>query len=134
MDDPLYSVLLALAPFAVFFVALMIGVFARRQICPECGNPLPRFVSPAIKTRRQWLEGGTTCPDCGIDVDVTGRKVDGSSVTSPTRAIALFTALAGSVALAIILVFMVLRQDSLTPQGPVAPIAPPAPPQIAEPA
>ena len=41
--------------------------------CPDCGTSLPKFRKPA--NRRQALWGGSTCPECGCEVDRRGRKV-----------------------------------------------------------
>ena len=72
MDSP---VLIALAPFAVFFVVLLF--FGTRRVnCPECGARLSNFQSPFTKTRRQWLEGGYLCRRCGCEVDLSGHKVE----------------------------------------------------------
>lgn len=59
-------------PFAVFFACLFLR---RRRPCPDCGHLLPVFQSPATKTRRQWIEGGFLCPDCGCETDMSGTKV-----------------------------------------------------------
>jgi predicted RNA-binding Zn-ribbon protein involved in translation (DUF1610 family) len=98
------NVLLAFMPLYLFFAWLCL----RKIPCPDCGRRLPAFQSPFTKTRRQWLEGGFTCPDCGAEADFKGRKVDPSAIPSgrwpvvtivlPTLALvtamALFAALA----------------------------------------
>jgi hypothetical protein len=53
-------------------VPLVMLLMPRRK-CPECGEQLPRFRSPA--NARQGLWGGWTCPKCGCEVDRRGRKV-----------------------------------------------------------
>lgn len=80
MNDPGFTVLFGLAPFVMVVVMIMFGVFRRNRTCPDCGAALPWLVSPWRKTRRQWLEGGWICPDCGIDVDVRGRRVESPSM------------------------------------------------------
>jgi len=59
--------------FAPFFAWLFF--FGARRNCPDCGEPLSRFVSPLKKTRRHWVEGGYICGKCDCDVDLVGRKV-----------------------------------------------------------
>jgi hypothetical protein len=80
MDSPL---LIVLAPFAMFFVALLwFGM--RRVNCPDCGAQLSNFQSPFTKTKRQWLEGGYLCRHCGCESDLSGHKVgDGTRPAGP---------------------------------------------------
>jgi len=80
MDSPF---VIALAPFFVFAVVLL--VFGMRRVnCPDCGTRLPNFQSPFTKTRRQWLEGGFLCLNCGCETDLSGRKVgDGTRPAGP---------------------------------------------------
>ena len=69
-------VLLSLLPFsAVFLVLLASCLVARRKKCPDCGDPLPAFQSPASKTWRQWVEGGYQCRRCGCETTIAGGKV-----------------------------------------------------------
>ncbi len=42
--------------------------------CPDCGNPLPKFRKPANKQEALW--GGSTCPQCGCQVDRRGQKIN----------------------------------------------------------
>lgn len=70
MDSP---ILIAFAPFFVVFVVLLFGM--RRVKCPDCGATLPNFQSPFTKTKRQWLEGGYLCRNCGCESDLSGHKV-----------------------------------------------------------
>src|SRR5262245_30973173 len=94
MSDPFVAVLIVLAPFAVFFVALALGVFGRRRACPDCGALLPVLCSPFAKSRRMWLEGGYICRSCGCEPNVAGRKV---TVSTPPASLsfALWVTMAG---------------------------------------
>ena len=42
----------------------------RRHDCPRCGSPLPRFRIPTSVP--QLMYGGSTCKQCGCEVDSTG--------------------------------------------------------------
>src|SRR5262245_42869698 len=80
MDSPFA---IALVPF--FAVAVVLVFFGMRRVnCPDCGAQLPNFQSPFTKTRRQWLQGGFLCRNCGCETDRSGRKVgDGTRPTGP---------------------------------------------------
>ena len=54
---------------------LLIALLLPRRKCPDCGEPLPKFRSPA--SLRQAMLGGWTCPKCGCETDRRGRKVVG---------------------------------------------------------
>lgn len=73
MNSTFSSVLIGIGPFIPFFVILLF--FRWQKPCPDCGRPLPRFISPLKLTKRHWIEGGCLCPECGCDVDTAGRKV-----------------------------------------------------------
>ncbi|SRR6266498_1550095 len=45
----------------------------RRYNCPRCGSPLPRFRIPTSVP--QLMYGGSTCKQCGCEVDSTGREI-----------------------------------------------------------
>lgn len=72
--DGLFSFSLPVLLFIPFFVVLMAHCL-RRKDCPECGSPLSGFQSPFTKTRRQWVEGGYLCQNCGCETDLAGNKV-----------------------------------------------------------
>ena len=88
MNSTLFSVLVGFAPFIPFFVILL--SFQWQKPCPDCGQPLPRFISPFKKTKRHWIEGGCLCPKCGCDVDTAGIKVPAGT---PLRLRLLVTAI-----------------------------------------
>jgi hypothetical protein len=70
------SALLPLLVFAPFFLVLLcLGL--RRRACPDCGGLLWGFQSPLTKTRRQWVEGGCVCGQCGCETDLAGVRVPG---------------------------------------------------------
>lgn len=48
----------------------------RRHNCPRCGSPLPRFRFPTSVP--QLLYGGSTCKQCGCEVDSTGHEITSS--------------------------------------------------------
>jgi hypothetical protein len=143
-DDSLSDLFFpVLIPFVAFFLALLFGGFLRRYDCPDCGTPLPRFISPQTKTKRQWLEGGWICPTCGIEVDASGRKAEMPCVTNWVKLSAWFSALAALGGLAIILLGCIVSHKSsptlITPAPPRQPhpalITPaqPAAPRILQP-
>ena len=88
MNDTLFSALAGFAPFIPFFVILLF--LKRPPPCPDCGQPLSRFISPFKKTKRHWIEGGCLCPKCGCDVDTAGIKVPAGT---PLRLRLLVTAI-----------------------------------------
>ena len=45
----------------------------RRHNCPRCGSPLSRFRIPT--SVHQLLYGGSTCKQCGCEVDSTGNEI-----------------------------------------------------------
>jgi hypothetical protein len=45
----------------------------RRHNCPRCGSLLPRFRIP--NSVPQLLYGGTTCKQCGCEIDSTGHEI-----------------------------------------------------------
>lgn len=59
--------------FVLYFVMVL---FASRRACPDCRTRLPLLISPLEKTKRQWLEGGWICPNCGAAIDWKGKKVE----------------------------------------------------------
>jgi hypothetical protein len=42
--------------------------------CPRCGSPLPRFQIPTSVP--QLMYGGSTCRQCGCEVDNTGHEIN----------------------------------------------------------
>lgn len=114
MNDPL----LVLIVFAPFFLLLLFGIKRRR--CPDCETPLPLLISPLTKTRRQWLEGGWICPNCGIDVDSNGNKVVMPDVVNWGKLLSLLPALIASVGIAVILIYWSSQEEK--PAPPKAPM------------
>ena len=49
------------------------GINLNRITCPRCGVPQPAIRKP--KNLRQFLWGGNTCPQCGLEMDKWGRAV-----------------------------------------------------------
>jgi hypothetical protein len=45
----------------------------RTYNCPRCGSPLPRFRIPTSVP--QLMYGGSTCKQCGCEVDNTGHEI-----------------------------------------------------------
>ena len=70
-------------PFIAFFAWLFLFGMSRRKACPDCGKPLPSIQSPFTKTKRQWIEGGYVCKNCGCEADLAGTKQQG--FTDPPR-------------------------------------------------
>jgi hypothetical protein len=50
-----------------------LNLMRRRHNCPRCGSPLPRFRIPTSVP--QLMYGGSTCKQCGCEVDSTGHEV-----------------------------------------------------------
>ena len=123
-----YLTLLAVAPivlFPVFFFFLLLLLMFPRRNCPDCGTPLPRFVSPLTKTRRQWLEGGWVCPNCGIDVDWKGLKIEIPYVVGWARALKWLPVLAvlGGTAIILLVCAILLLRNLASPAKPSEPPA-----------
>ena len=49
------------------------GINVNRIVCPRCGAPQPAIRKP--KSVRQAMWGGSTCPQCGLEMDKWGRAV-----------------------------------------------------------
>lgn len=49
------------------------GLNLKMVRCAKCGQPLPRVRQPA--SWRQAMYGGSTCRNCGTEVDKWGREV-----------------------------------------------------------
>ncbi len=73
---------LALVSFIAVGMALVVyGTIAKNRwginlaevSCPRCNKLLPRLRRP--QSRKQALWGGSTCPNCGAEVDKWGREV-----------------------------------------------------------
>lgn len=54
-------------------LVLLVVLLMPTKKCPDCGEKLPKFRTPANLNQALW--GGTTCPACGCEVDRRGRKV-----------------------------------------------------------
>lgn len=109
-----------LIAFTPFFLLLIFGI--KRRHCPDCETPLPLLISPLTKTRRQWLEGGWICPNCGIDVDSNGNKVDLPHVVNWAKLLALLPALIASVGIAVLLIYWALQEEPRKPAPPQIPL------------
>lgn len=132
---------LTLLPFAVFLAIWLVMIVERhRKSCPDCAQPLPFFQSPLTKTKRQWLEGGYLCRNCGCETNVAGEKVAPGTAPRPDavpKGILLVTPFA--VILGILLFFILSPPPqapkplphSAVPQSAVPP-QPPVVPQITE--
>ena len=78
--NELWSILF---PFAMFFALMFFFGMGRGKACPDCNQPLPPIQSPFTKTKRQWVEGGYVCQNCGCEADISGRNVPAG--TAPQR-------------------------------------------------
>lgn len=57
-------------------VVILVGVFMRPQIkCSECETLQPKFRKPT--SFGQMMMGGTTCPNCGAELNARGQKKGG---------------------------------------------------------
>lgn len=61
------------------------------RTCPTCNNALPLFYAPWRKSRRQWVNGGYSCAQCQIEVDLQGNVIASDAPAISNRA--FFTAL-----------------------------------------
>lgn len=80
MDSLLLIVILVLIIILVFIFCYMLfrkkslwGINPKRMICPNCKKPLPLVRKP--KNLRQALWGGSTCPQCGTEVDKRRKEI-----------------------------------------------------------
>lgn len=108
MNSTLSSVLIGIIPFIPFFVILL--RFRHPKSCPDCGRPLPGFISPFKMTKRQWIEGGCLCPACGCDVDTAGRKVPAGSPLRLRKFVTAIVMLALVSGIAVFLVSLLLHR------------------------
>ena len=124
MDDPILALLIPWVVFLPFFICLFVFNWRRRD-CPDCGRPLPHFQSPFTKTRRQWVEGGFQCRDCGCETDLAGRKVAPGTVPRPGWLVRSVLLLLPPVVVAAVLLFLIFRVSRQEPAPPplVAPAA-----------
>jgi hypothetical protein len=110
--------LLMLAPFFIF-------LFARpRRDCPDCGKRLSPVQSPFTKTRRQWVEGGYLCSNCGCETDLAGKKVATGSGPRPGWLLGSVLLVAPPVLGAIVLLFLIMNHGRPAPAAPPAPAPP----------
>lgn len=76
--------IVAIAFFAILLVVLVLviygtavknkwGVNLDGSVCPRCRTAMPAIRAP--KSTAQWLWGGSTCHNCGCEVDKWGREV-----------------------------------------------------------
>jgi hypothetical protein len=134
MDNQLFAMLLPWLMFIPFFVLLAVNS-TRRLNCPDCGQPLSPTGSPFTKTRRQWIEGGYLCRNCGCEVDNAGKKVPpgtplrfGSFIRTATL---MVTLLAVGAVLNWFIITLSLSEH--VPPPVEAPLAAKAPPPMEEP-
>ena len=95
---------------AVFFALLLFFGIGRRRVCPDCSKPLPILQSPFTKTRRQWVEGGYVCPNCGCETDLAGKKVPAGTALSYRSLIVGLGLLTLAAIPAVVLLTMLLRR------------------------
>ena len=112
MSSPFFSVLVGIAPFVPFFVILLFCAMRRPKTCPDCGELLPRIQSPFKMTRRQWMEGGYVCPQCGCQVDTAGRKVPANAPLRVGRFVTVIVALTLVSVIGAILLSLILRKEA----------------------
>lgn len=98
---------LVLLPFAIFFVWLLVTSVLQRKLCPSCSQSLPLLQSPLTKTKRQWVEGGYVCENCGCETDFAGARVEPGTVPS-TRSIVIGASLIAIAALPAIAMICIL--------------------------
>jgi hypothetical protein len=106
MNDPWIPLL----SFGVFFAWLLFFGAGRRKVCPDCNKPLPRIQSPFTKTKRQWLEGGYVCRNCGCEADIAGRKVPAGTAPQRRSIIIGIGLLTLAVVPAIVLLTLIVRR------------------------
>jgi hypothetical protein len=99
-----------LLPFALFFAWLLFFATRRVRLCPDCHAPLPAIQSPWTKTKRQWIEGGYVCRNCGCEADVTGKKVPAGTAPRRQSVIAAVVLPALAVIPALILLAIILQR------------------------
>ena len=97
-----------LLPFAAFLAWLFFFGMGRRKACPNCNQWLPRIQSPLTKTKRQWLEGGYVCQNCGCEADIAGNEVPAGVVLQRRSIITWIGLLTLAVVLGLILLTVLL--------------------------
>jgi hypothetical protein len=122
----------------LMFIPLFVFILSssmKRLNCPDCRQPLPLTQSPFTKTRRQWIEGGYLCENCGCETDIAGKTVPPGTLLrfgSFIRATVLMMFL---IALGAVLMWFGFSLSLREPAPPLA-VAPPAvkaPPPMKEP-
>lgn len=104
------TVWIILFPFAVFFVWLLFFGLGRGKACPDCNRPLSPLQSPFTKTKRQWVEGGYVCQNCGCETDRAGKKVPAGTAPSRRSLIVGVGLLTLAAIPAVVLLTMLLRR------------------------
>ncbi len=127
MDGQFIAVWLPSLMFIPFFVFLMV-IALRRQNCPDCGRPLSCFRSPFTKTRRQWIEGGVLCQNCGCETTLAGEKVLPGTGPRPNSVVRTLLLLTLAVGIGVALLLFGFSQAAVAPAPVVA-----APPVVAVP-
>ncbi len=100
---------IALFPFVLFF-AWLVAFGMRKRCCPDCGEGLSPLQSPFTKTRRQWLEGGLLCGNCGCETDTAGNAVSAETWPKTRRLMA-------SAVLAAFLLILAIEMLAMLVQG-----------------
>jgi transposase-like protein len=57
----------------VLVVVVVFGPLSQPRHCPKCEAPMPRFRIPT--SFRQMFLGGWTCPNCGCEIDRSGKEI-----------------------------------------------------------
>lgn len=73
--------LVLLVPFTLVVVSTIRkkgrwGINFTPKVCPDCKRSLPRGQVRVPKSVRQALWGGSTCMNCGCEVDKWGNKIE----------------------------------------------------------
>src|SRR5438552_1333062 len=126
MDGQFFAAFLPILIYTPLFVILFV-LCLRRQECPDCGDPM----SALKRTRRQWIEGGYLCPNCGCECNLAGKKVP---TGAPGRRVSVVevVGLTAALTVAAILLYFGFIRITAAPQAIVAApaIAEPPPPLV----
>lgn len=104
------TMLIVFLQLAATFLLFAFYAMGPRKSCPVCEKPLPRLQSPFAKTKRQWLEGGYRCQQCGCETDLAGMKAVAGSAPSLRSYIVGAGLLAVTATPAVVLLTMLVRR------------------------
>jgi hypothetical protein len=100
---------------AVVLFMVVYSVLMSRKECPSCGAKLELYQSPFKRTKRQWIEGGLVCRNCGCELDWRGRKIETGRPIRMAILKLILVALLVEIAIAVLLLCNVGAPEKMPP-------------------